>query len=71
MVAPPPQTTPLYDAQRDFVLGSRIVHADETPISMLDPVADKTKKVCRWAYARGGYDPHPSVVLDLCLGRRS
>jgi len=63
------QLMPLYDAQRDFVLGSRIVHADETPISMLDPGAGKTKKVYMWAYARGVYDPHPGVVFDFCLGR--
>jgi transposase len=63
------QLMPLYDAQKDFVLGSRIVHADETPISMLDPGAGKTKKVYMWAYARGVYDPHPGVVFDFCLGR--
>ncbi|MGS0756606.1 IS66 family transposase [Roseateles sp. GG27B] len=31
------QLMPLYDAQRDFVLSSRVLHADETPIAMLDP----------------------------------
>lgn len=63
------QLMPLYDAQRDFVLGSRIVHADETPVAMLDPGAGKTKKTYMWAYARGVYDPHPGVVFDFCLGR--
>jgi len=63
------QLMPLYDAQRDFVLGSRIVHADETPVSMLDPGAGKTKRVYMWAYARGVYDPHPGVAYDFCLGR--
>jgi transposase len=63
------QLMPLYDAQRDFVLGSRILHADETPISMLDPGAGKTKRVYMWAYARGVYDPQPGVVFDFCLGR--
>ena len=38
------QLMPLYDAHRAFVLGSRVVHADETPISLLDPGAGKTKK---------------------------
>ena len=31
------QLMPLFDAHRVFVLGSRVVHADETPIGMLDP----------------------------------
>jgi transposase len=63
------QLMPLYDAQRHFVLGSRIVHADETPVAMLDPGAGKTKKAYMWAYARGVYDPHPGVAYDFCLGR--
>ena len=60
---------PLYEAHRAFVLSSRIVHADETPISLLDPGAGKTKKAYMWAYARGTYDPQPGVVYDFCAGR--
>jgi transposase len=63
------QLTPLYEAHRDFVLGSRIVHADETPISLLDPGSGKTKKAYMWAYARGTFDPQPGVVYDFCAGR--
>ena len=63
------QLMPLYDAHRVFVLGSRVVHADETPIAMLDPGAGKTKKAYMWAYARGAFDPDPGVVFDFCLGR--
>ena len=63
------QLMPLYDAHRAFILGSRIVHADETPISMLDPGAGKTKKAYMWAYVRGAFDPQPGVVFDFCLGR--
>jgi transposase len=63
------QLMPLYDAHRAFILSSRIVHADETPISMLDPGAGKTKKAYMWAYARGAFDPQPGVVFDFCLGR--
>ncbi|MBC7938855.1 MAG: IS66 family transposase [Chitinophagaceae bacterium] len=63
------QLMPLYDAHRAFVLSSRIVHADETPISMLDPGAGKTKKAYMWAYVRGAFDPEPGVVFDFCLGR--
>jgi transposase len=63
------QLMPLYDAHRAFILGSRIVHADETPISLLDPGAGKTKKAYMWAYVRGAFDPQPGVVFDFCLGR--
>ncbi len=63
------QLMPLYDAHREFVLGSRVVHADETPVAMLDPGAGKTKTTYMWAYARGAFDPHPAVVYDFCLGR--
>ena len=60
---------PLYDAHRAFVLGSRVVHADETPIAMLDPGGGKTKKAYMWAYARGAFDPDPGVIYDFCAGR--
>ncbi|MEN9888323.1 MAG: hypothetical protein RL559_360 [Pseudomonadota bacterium] len=63
------QLMPLYDAHRAFVLGSRVLHADETPISLLDPGAGKTKKAYMWAYARGAFEPDPGVVFDFCLGR--
>jgi transposase len=63
------QLLPLYEAHRDFVLSSRIVHADETPIALLDPGAGKTKKAYMWAYARGVFDPEPAVVYDFCPGR--
>ena len=60
---------PLYDAHREFVLGAAVLHADETPVNMLDPGAGKTKKAYVWAYARTGFDALPGVVYDFCLGR--
>jgi transposase len=63
------QLMPLYDAHRAFVLGSRVVHADETPIALLDPGGGKTKKAYMWAYARGAFEPEPGVVFDFCAGR--
>jgi transposase len=63
------QLMPLYDAHRAFVLDSRVLHADETPIALLDPGAGKTKKAYMWAYARGAFDPEPGVVYDFCAGR--
>jgi transposase len=60
---------PLFDAHREFVLGSQVLHADETPVEMLDPGAGKTKKAYVWAYARGGFDASPGVAYDFCVGR--
>ena len=35
---------PLYEAHKRFVLGCAVLHADETPVAMLDPGAGKTKR---------------------------
>ena len=55
------QLLPLYDAHRAFVLGSRVLHADETPIGLLEPGAGKTKKAYMWAYARGAFEDMPKA----------
>ena len=60
---------PLYDAHRKFVLSCSVVHADETPVAMLDPGAGKTKRAYIWAYARSGFDVSPGVVYEFCVGR--
>lgn len=63
------QLMPLYEAHRAFVLGSRVIHADETPIGLLDPGGGKTCKAYMWAYARGAFEAQPGVVYDFCAGR--
>lgn len=61
---------PLYEAQKRFVLSCPVLHADETPVAMLDPGAGKTKKAYIWAYARGELDAQqPGVVYEFCTGR--
>lgn len=60
---------PLLEAHRRFILGCRVLHADETPVPMLDPGAGKTKKAYVWAWARSHHDPHPGVIYEFCLGR--
>lgn len=60
---------PLYDALKRFVLSSVVLHADETPVAVLDPGAGKTKKAYVWAYARGAFDVTPGVVYEFCAGR--
>jgi hypothetical protein len=58
----------LYDAHREFVLGAPVLHADETPVKMLDPGAGKTARAYVWAYARGEHDGTPGVMYEFCTG---
>ncbi|WP_310733005.1 IS66 family transposase [Azohydromonas australica] len=60
---------PLYELHKRFVLSCAVLHADETPVAMLDPGAGKTKKTYIWAYARGALDAQRGMVYDFCLGR--
>ena len=60
---------PLFDVHREFILGSDVLHADETPVRLLDPGAGKTQKAYVWAYARSAFDALPGVAYDFCLGR--
>jgi len=62
---------PLYEAHKRFVLSGTVFHADETPVSMLDPGAGKTKRAYIWAYARGEFDEQRGVIYEFCLGRGS
>jgi transposase len=61
--------TPLYEALRTFALSCRVLHVDETPVSMLDPGAGKTKRAYVWGYARSVFDAQPCVVYEFCAGR--
>ena len=60
---------PLYEAHRAFVLGAATLHADETPVNMLDPGSGKTKRAYVWAYARSSFDALPGVAYDFRIGR--
>jgi transposase len=60
---------PLWEAHKRFVLTAAVLHADETPVAMLDPGAGKTKRAYVWAYARGAFDATPGVIYDFCAGR--
>lgn len=62
---------PLYELHRRFILSCRVLHADETPVPLLDPGSGKTKKAYVWAWARSHHDPHPGVIYEFCLGRGS
>lgn len=60
---------PLFEAHKRFVLSCPVLHADETPVALLDPGAGKTRRAYVWAYARSLHDAVPAVVYDFCLGR--
>lgn len=62
---------PLFEVHKEFVFSSGVLHGDETPVSLLDPGAGKTKKAYVWGYARGEFDAVPGVVYDFCRGRGS
>ncbi|MDP3293325.1 MAG: IS66 family transposase [Nevskia sp.] len=59
---------PLVDAQRTELLASPVLHADETPVALLDPGAGKTRRAYLFAYRTAAAD-HPIVVFDFCTSR--
>ena len=63
------QLLPLFEAHREFIFGSAVLHADQTPIALLAPGSGKTQTAYMWAYARGVFEPEPGVVYDFCAGR--
>lgn len=60
---------PLYDLHKRFILDCRVLHADETPVALLDPGAGKTRRAYMWAYARSWHDAVPGVIYEFCRGR--
>jgi transposase len=60
---------PLYELHKRFILECRVLHADETPVALLDPGAGKTRRAYMWAYARSWHDAVPGVIYQFCRGR--
>lgn len=60
---------PLIEAHKRFILSAAVLHADETPIPLLDPGRGKTQKAYVWAYARSVLDGPPGVIYAFCAGR--
>jgi transposase len=58
------QLQPLVDALRGAVLSHGVLHADETPVSMLKPGNGKTHRAYLWAYSPGAFEPIKAVVYD-------
>jgi transposase len=53
---------PLVDLMRERILQSHLLHADETPVPVLDPTRDSTRKGYLWSYVGDG--GHPFTVFD-------
>lgn len=60
---------PLVDALKVHVLRCPVVHADETPVSMLAPGTGKAHRAYLWAYAAGAFEPLRAVVYDFTISR--
>jgi transposase len=63
------QLQPLVDAMRAELLAQRVLHADETPVAMLDPGAGKTKKAYLWSYCTTPYESTQGVIYDFAESR--
>src|SRR5690606_16514039 len=58
----------LYRRISELVLASRVLHTDDTTVSLLDPQAGKAKKARFWAYL--GDAEHPHIVYDFTESRK-
>ena len=54
---------PLVDRLAWHLLQSNALHADETPVSQLDPGRGKTKKAYLWAYRSNDLQPGPRIIV--------
>jgi hypothetical protein len=63
------QLQPLVDALKQALLLHNVLHADETPVPMLDPTKGKTHRAYLWAYATSSYAPVQGVIYDFCESR--
>lgn len=60
---------PLVDALRAEVLAQPVLHADETPVQVLQPGSKGTHRGYLWAYAPGVFQDLKAVVYDFTEGR--
>lgn len=60
---------PLVDALREELLTQGVLHADETPIQVLDPGKKKTHRAYLWAYCPSTYANMRGVVYDFAPSR--
>jgi transposase len=59
--------SPLYELMKQWVLGSKAVQTDDTPVPVLDPELPRTRTGRIWTYV--GDDEHPFTVYDYTPSR--
>jgi len=59
---------PLVQALKAQLLQARLLHADESPLTILGSKGE-TKRGYIWAYASGAYEPLKAVVFEVHSGR--
>ena len=60
---------PLADALREFILTHCVIHADETPVSLLAPGRGKTRRAYVWVYRTTNFVAQRAVLFDFCTSR--
>jgi len=60
---------PLVDALRAVMLDHPVLHADETPVALLEPGAGKTRRAYLWSYSIGAFESVKAVVYDFAESR--
>lgn len=59
---------PLYELMCKLVLGSRVIHTDDTPVKLLDPLLGHARTARFWAYV--GDREHPYSIYDFTDSRQ-
>lgn len=60
---------PLAEALKKFILGHGVIHADETPVSLLAPGKGKTKRAYVWVYRTTNFLAQRAVLFDFTASR--
>ena len=62
---------PLVQRLRELLLGQPILHADETPVTIMKVGGTSPKKGYVWAYLTPQHSPFKAVVYDFAISRRN
>jgi transposase len=60
---------PLAEALREFILSHGVIHADETPVSLLAPGKGKTRRAYVWVYRTTNFVAQRAVLFDFAASR--
>lgn len=60
---------PLAEALKSFILGHSVIHADETPVSLLAPGRGKTRRAYVWVYRTTNFVAQRAVLFDFAASR--